>query len=165
MPDVESPIPVLVFHSVRQQVALLICWAGCGYAIWRGGRPERIVGWTVLLVWTFSPFLINTRDWVDPQWADAALDLVVLAILLWLALTSNRYWPMWAAAFHGIGVLMHATMLIDRRVPPWSYRTAAAIWSYVLLLTLVAGTAIEARGRRLPRLTGRHWLDWLSRRA
>ena len=145
MAEIQSPFPFFVYTTVRQQVALLICVLGCGYATWRGGRPERIFGWVLLVGWTFSPFLINTRDWLNPQWAEAAVDLIVLAVLLWLAFTSDRYWPMWGAAFWGLGVLMHVTMLIDRRVPPWSYRTAAAIWSWVVLFTLVIGTMVEAR--------------------
>jgi hypothetical protein len=143
MAETSSPFPFLDFTTVRQQVSLLLCFLGCGYAIWRGGRPERIFGWVLLAGWAFSPFLMNTRDWFSPQWAEAVVDLTVLAVLLWLAFTSDRYWPMWCAAFHAVGVLMHVTMLVDRRVPPWSYRTASAIWSYVVLFTLVIGTMVE----------------------
>jgi hypothetical protein len=145
MTEIASPVPFLIFHTVRQQIGMLIGFAGCGYALWRGGRPERIIGAAVLFGWTVCPFLINTNDWFDPQWAVAAVDVSLLALMLWVAFTSDRYWPMWAAAFHGLGVLMHATMLLDRRVPPWSYRTAEAVWSMLVLLALVAGTALEAR--------------------
>jgi hypothetical protein len=134
---------LLIFHTLQQQVGMLMGFAGCGYALWRGGRPERIFGLVLLIAWTVSPFTINTNNWLDPQWAEAMIDLVVLAALLWLAFTSDRYWPMWCAAFHAVGVLMHVTMLVDRRVPPWSYRTASAIWSYVVLFTLVIGTMVE----------------------
>lgn len=166
MTEIASPIPILIFTSIRQQIGMLIGFAGCGYAIWKGGRPERIFGWALLFGWTVSPFLINTRDWLDPQWAVAVVDISLLGLLLWFAFTSDRWWPMLAAAFHGLGVMMHLTMLIDPRVPPWSYRTAAAIWSYLLLAALVIGTAVEAR--QTPRLDDperRRWRIWRPGRS
>jgi hypothetical protein len=159
--ELRSPVPFLVFVTVRQQVAMLIAIAGCGYAIWRGGRPERIAGAALLAGWIVSPFLINNRDWFDPQWAEAILDTALLGLLLWIAFTSDRWWPMFAAAFHGLGVLMHVTMLIDPRVPPWSYRTAAAVWSYGWLLAMVVGTAVEVRRPPRPHDPDRpKWRIW-----
>lgn len=150
MTEAQSPVPILIFHSIRQQIGMLIGFAGCGFALWRGGRPERIFGLVLVIAWTVSPFLLNTDDWIDPQWAEAVVDLIVLGVLFWLALTSDRYWPMWATAFHGVGVLMHLTMLVDPRVPPWAYRTASAIWSYAVLFALVIGTALEVRKGKEP---------------
>jgi hypothetical protein len=135
---------VLIIHTLRQQIGLIFVVLAAGYALWRGGRPERVCGAAMLAAWLASPYVVSRRDWVDPQWAVAAIDLSLFALLGWYALRSNRYWPMWAAALLGLGLVMHVTMLVDPRIVPRAYLTANVIWSYLVVLALVVGTALEA---------------------
>lgn len=139
---------MLILHTLRQQLGLIFVLLAVGYALWRGGRPERVCAVAMLAAWLASPYVVARNDWVDPQWALAAIDVSLFLVLLWHALRSDRYWPMWAAALLGLGVVMHVTMLVDPRIIPKAYLTANVIWSYLVVLALVAGTALEARRLR-----------------
>jgi hypothetical protein len=136
---------VLIVETLRQQIGLIFVIGATGYALWRGGRPERVCGAAMLAAWLISPYVVARHDWVDPQWALAAIDFSLFALLFWYALRSDRYWPMWAAALLGLGVLMHITMVVDPRIIPKAYLTANVIWSYLVVLALVVGTAVEVR--------------------
>ncbi len=111
-----------------------------GIAIWKGGRPERIVAVVNILASIASALVQDTRHWLDPQWGMLGVDLAFLAVLLWLALRSDRHWPMWAAAFQLLGVVTYVARMTDYRVGALAPFTAGVIWSYLVLLTLMIGT-------------------------
>jgi hypothetical protein len=129
----------------RQWFAVAFVVVACGFAIWRGGRPERIAGGAFLVNWLVYPLSVNTSAWLSPQLASFALDAPLLAILLWLALRSDRWWPMWAVAFQFLGMLMTVIIAADPRVQPLAYMTAAGLWSYLAVIAVVVGAAREAR--------------------
>ncbi len=110
-----------------------------GFALWRGGWPERVASVANLLAWLVSPFAENGRDWVDPQWGLLAVDAAFLGVLLVLALRTDRTWLLWACAFQLLGVVTHGAMMADRSVGAWAYLTASVIWSYLVLAALAVG--------------------------
>jgi hypothetical protein len=129
----------------RQWLALGFAFVACGYALWRGGRPERIGAAAFLVDWVFHPLTVNTQAWFGPQLAAFVLDLPLLGVLLWLALTGDRWWPLWAVAFQFLAMLMTVIIVADPRVQPLAYMTAAVLWSYLAVLTVAVGTAREVR--------------------
>jgi hypothetical protein len=136
---------MLIFDTLRQQIGVIFVVLATGFAFWRGGRPERICAAALLAAWLASPFLIDTRDWVDPQWTVLAIDAALLAVFLWFALRSDRFWPICGAALMGLDVIVRISMVVDRHIIPQAYMTAAAMWAYLVVLTLVVGTAVEVR--------------------
>lgn len=68
------------------------------------------------------------------------VDIVTLGLLINIALYSNRYWPLWAAAFHSIAVMTHLAMLIDRSIIPEAYAVGQGLWAYPVLGALLAGS-------------------------
>lgn len=141
---------MLLVHTLRQQIGLVFILLATGFVVWRGGRPERISAIAMLAAWLGCPYLVQTSDWFDPQWLLFAVDILLFGMLLWFALRTDRYWPMWAAAFQGLGVIMHVTMLADPRIVPRAYMSAAGMWSYLVVLAVVAGAALEIRKIRPP---------------
>jgi hypothetical protein len=139
---------VFVFDTPRQWFALAFAVVACGYALWKGGRPERIGAAGMFIAWVGHPFAVDTTDWFAPQFAAAAADAPLLALLLWLALSSDRWWPMWAVAFHFLAIVMSVIIAADPRVQPLAYMTAAVLWNYLTLVTVVVGAATEARRGR-----------------
>ena len=73
-----------------------------------------------------------------------AVDSSVLAALLLIALTKDRFWPLWATAFQFLELLMHVAMLIDHHVSARAYFIATELTSYLILLALALGTFLEA---------------------
>ncbi len=118
------------------------------FALWRGGWPERTIAVLNVLASLASGVLQNRGDWISPQWADLIVDVTFLLVLLWLALRSDRYWPMWAAAFQLLGVVTYVARMADYRVGALAPFTAGVIWSYLVLGSLAVGTWQCWRRRR-----------------
>ena len=70
--------------------------------------------------------------------------------LLALALTSDRFWPMYATAFQLVGLLVHIGSLTSAGGGmAWAYAVGLIFWSYAVIAALLAGTWLEGRNRRL----------------
>lgn len=139
----------MLFDTVRQNLALLIALSATGYAIARGGRQEQAAGLAMLAAWVLSPFVADTGDWLHPQVGILLVDLALLGLLLWIALRTDRYWPLAAAALHLLGTVMHAVYMADPSILPRAYITVSVLWSYLVLAALVLGVRFEARARIL----------------
>ena len=98
--------------------------------------------------WFALAFAVNTEAWLNPQYAAFATDVPLLAVLVWLALLGDRWWPMWASAFQFLGMLMAIIIVADPRVRPVAYMAALVMWSYLTVIALVIGTWREARRSR-----------------
>jgi hypothetical protein len=114
----------------------------CGYALWRGGPPERI-GAGIFLVATILTVVAASgpaRRFSSVESGILIVDAVMLAALLILALRAERYWPIWVTALQAIGTAGHAVKLADPGVMPLAYAFILALWSYPMLLLLALGT-------------------------
>jgi hypothetical protein len=96
--------------------ALLLCAL---YAGINGGRTGR-AGAAIFIVATLLSAAAAT---MNPSWATTsyglfAVDGGCLIALIVLAMTSNRYWPIWAMGFQTVAVATHmATLWIPGFVP------------------------------------------------
>ena len=113
------------------------------YALLRGRRDERQVG--VILV------ARRRRDDLALLAAAPALfagletdvmlvDVAVFAGFLWVALRSERFWPLWIAGLQLTTMLGHAFKLIDTGLFSRAYGAALAFWGYPIVLILAIGT-------------------------
>ena len=50
-----------------------------------------------------------------------------------------------AAAFQLLAVVTHMAIMADKGVRAWAYITALILWSYLVLISLAAGTYLHAR--------------------
>jgi len=121
------------------------------YALGRGGVPERraaaIMAASLLLTWLLvSP--IGGR-FHGPEYGVAFADTAMLVALIWLALTADRFWPLWLAAMQAVVVLSHAAMIFKPVPMPAYYKNTIQLWSYPLLATLAIGT-LRHRMRTAP---------------
>ena len=109
--------------------SLILC---CGLALWRGGRPERIAGLTMILAWFATPLVQNASQMFGPQSGVFVVDVLLLLVLLALALACDRWWPMAATGFQGVVTLTHLAAALDTQVAPRAYYVAGS-----LLLSLI----------------------------
>jgi len=119
----------------------------CVYALWRGGGPERIAAVAFYLAWMAS-LMLNSFDFVRPQYGMLGVDLILLMILVALALLSHRRWLMIAAACHVLTVAGHFAMMIDLSLRSYAYQTAMVVWGYAVLLAMALGVVFEAEPER-----------------
>lgn len=124
----------------------------CVLAIAVGGRDDRIGAASFA---TATVLTQNSRDIIgdfsSTESAIALIDFGLLAILLYLVLRSQRFWPLWAFGFHLVAVLTHLAAGIDPEIVPRAYAAALGLWSFPTLsaltisLVLRVGSAIISR--------------------
>ena len=133
-----------------QLFSFIVLLACCGFALWRGGRAERIAAMAMMLAWFATPLVQNVHQTLGPQSGVLIVDVLLLLVLLTLALTSDRWWPMAAAAFQGVGALVHLAAALDQQIIPRAYYVAGSLLSYLTMTALLVG-AVNAHRRAGPR--------------
>jgi len=121
-------------------LALLI--SVCGYALWRGHRDERLaavacLGATLATRLVISP--ISSR-YAGIETGLLLVDLAMLATFVWIALRSDRFWPLWVAGLQLTMTMAHFLKAVELDLLPKAYAAAAIFWSYPILLILWIGT-------------------------
>lgn len=119
---------------------LLLMFSCCGFALWRGGRPERISAAIILIASFATPLVENAVPYASPEYGILLVDSLALAGLLAVALSSNRYWPLFATAFHFLATIIHVLTIIDAQILPQAYANLQAFWAWPMLLALAFGT-------------------------
>lgn len=120
--------------------------ATCGYAIMRGGTPEKLTGW-LLIAAAGLTFVTGWRPAMFQQVEITMflIDLTLLAGLVVIALKADRLWPMVLAAFQLDSAAIHILKLVDADMISITYALMVAIWSYPMLLILAIGTLRHQR--------------------
>lgn len=130
---------------------LILLIACSAYAFSRGGTPERI-GMAIYAVGSVLTFVVVSSPPVRFRGVEVGVfivDVLVFLGFVLLALRADRFWPIWVSALIGLGVVGHLAMSLHPRVIPWAYAAVLSIWSYPILLLIVAGTV--GHRRRLKR--------------
>lgn len=138
-------------HDIRALVwAATIIGVGL-VALWRGGRDERLASYILLAGWGLTVLVARTR-FAQTEWGILAVDAVLFAGLVAIALRSDRHWPLFAAGFHLLAIVTHIANVVDPGVGGWAYFTAEIIWGYLLVLSIGYGawTAPRRRGEQQP---------------
>ncbi len=136
--------------AVTYNVALL---GVCCFALVRGGRPERIGAWINLLAScaTSGLRLLNPHFNAPAQAVIVAIDLGVTVGFFWLAVTTIRFWPIWAFGFAVANISTNVVGAWVPRMPLFAYLTGLGLYAYLALGALFLGTL------SLPRLAS-PWL-------
>lgn len=116
--------------------------AVCAFALIKGGPPERW-GALINLVGTFlssAARLSGIASWAPMEGLVLVIDGLVAFGFYRLAITTTRFWPIWALGFAFADLyvsiagrfLPHAVLL--------AYETGLSVYSYLALLALALGT-------------------------
>ena len=136
--------------SIIWQILFWLLLAGsCGYALVRGGVHERIaallfVGATIVSILAHSPLHVR---YVTIEMSDLIVDLVVLGVLVFIALQSERFWPLWATGLQLTITMSHLMKGIQPDLMPLAYAAAQRFWSYPILIILFVGSWRSYRRR------------------
>jgi len=122
------------------------------YAFLRGRADERIAAATCVVA-TFATNLVYTKEgsYVGVETGVLLVDVGALAAFTFLALRSDRFWPMWIAGLQLTTVIAHVLKAIQLDLMPQAYAAAARFWVYPIFLIIVVGTWRSARRRATSR--------------
>jgi len=125
-------------HAPDQLFSLAVLLACCGVAIWRGRGVEQIAAAAMVAAWFTTP-LVQHRHALGAQTGVLVVDILLLMVLLYLALTTDRWWTMAATAFQGVAAMVHLAAALDRQIIPRAYYVAGSLISYLVMGALLVG--------------------------
>ena len=96
---------------------------------------------------TLATNAANSNNYAHTETGVLLIDAVLLAGLVTLALRSDRFWPIWAAAFQLVGTSVHFASMAETGDFAWAYAVGLIFWSYPVIIALMVGIWREARHR------------------
>ncbi len=129
-----------------------------GYALVRGGAPERLTGLALLLAAASTGILERDSPslFSGVEVGVMIVDTLLLVAMVAITLNADRFWPVWITALQALGSGAHLAKAISPDVIRLVYAVLAAAWSYPIVLVLLIGTVRHSR-----RIQARGWdLDW-----
>ncbi len=121
--------------------------ASIGIAFGWGGRDEKIAATMLMIGILLSNFVVSSGYYMHTESGLFSVDVATFGGLLILALRSDRFWPMWAAAFQLVAMLVHIGSEFQTGDLRWAYYIALTFWTFPVLITLGVGTWFEGRLR------------------
>src|SRR5206468_3717161 len=113
-----------------------------GYAFLRGNRDERLAAGVVVAGVIATHLVISpvTSRFGTVETPVMIVDIATFGGFLWVALRSERFWPLWVAGLQLTTILGHVIKLVDFDLFPRAYGAALVFWGYPILLILAIGT-------------------------
>lgn len=118
----------------------------CGYGALFGGRDGKWVASLYMgAILLTVPAQLLQQQLGDSIWPVILVDTWLLCGLCWVAMRTNRYWPLWVAGFHIITMTAHLAALISPSFTARVYFGLATMWAIPKLLVILIGVAQDRR--------------------
>jgi hypothetical protein len=130
-----------------QYIGIAVLILSCLAAIKWGGSDERVAGFGILAAVIVSN-VVSDGSYGHTETGVLYVDVALFFGLLVLALRSDRFWPMWAAAFQLVATMVHVGSMTQTGDFAWAYYVALTFWTFPVFVALLAGTWFEGRFRR-----------------
>lgn len=130
---------------MRVVIFYLMLLGSCGYAIWRGGPPERTAGGLLIGAALLTLAVGHPTQYSHIELGVFAIDISLLVALVWIALKADRFWPMVLAALHLDSTAIHILKLVDADLIGVTYAVMIVVWSYPMMIVLAIGTLRHQR--------------------
>lgn len=128
--------------DLRLIVYLLLLSTVLPYALWKGGSPERWIA-SMLMCAAWGSWLVVSSggdSFRTIELGVAVIDAALLVGMLMVTVHADRYWTLWITAFQIIQLLAHVPEILVPELLPEIYGLIISVWSYPMLLILLAGT-------------------------
>lgn len=130
---------------------LVLLTLSVGYALLKGGTPERLVALTIIAA---SAATIATSAPAPQRYSSVDVgvlitDFIMMLALVALELKAERFWTLWVAAFQVMQFASHIPEILVPDLLPVTYKVVISIWSYPMLILLAAGTYRHDQRKRL----------------
>jgi hypothetical protein len=111
-----------------------LLFGSCGYALWKGTRDAKTIALTCLAAAAASIPTVGSYQSVEMR--IFVVDFVVLGLFMYVALRSDRFWPLWIAGFHVTTMMGHVLRTMSNDLVPIAYAVALRVWAYPELIVL-----------------------------
>lgn len=118
---------------------MVVC---CGYALLRGGTPERIAAGLQVGAYALTLAMRRIVDLTDFRAVSvgaASVDAALLVALFLLAWRSTRYWPLWITGWQTAVMVAHFAKLLDPAMRSSGYALQTQLWAYPMLIATAIG--------------------------
>lgn len=127
----------------------LLLFGSCGYALLRGRTDAKIVA-LVCIVANFASYAVVSR-YRSVESGVLVIDVLTFLAFTWVALKSERFWPLWISGLQLTTTLGHLFKAIEADLMPLAYAAALRFWSYPILIILAVGVWRSERRSRADR--------------
>ncbi len=134
-----------MFLSLTSEIGLGVMLLVGATALLAGGWPERCAGAVLTIAWVLSEALEDFDFAHKAQPVIFGIDCSLLVGFLALLVCTRRRWVVWAFAYQGLMVLTHVAAAMMPDVSRWDFFVAYYVWTYAVLVALLAGVVFEAR--------------------
>ncbi len=126
---------------------LIILGVTCGYALWRGGGPERVTSAMLLAAALATGYLYSasSTSFHRLELGVLVVDHLLLGGLLILIWRADRLWPIAMFSMHLVNVAGHWIRLEDPGMLGAIYAIILQSWAYPMQLLLAVATALHQR--------------------
>lgn len=127
---------------MRVVTFFLLLSVALGYAVLRGGGPERVMAGIATGMVISDPLLHHFMPlgYASLDVGHLVIDGFGVASTLTLALVAYRFWPMIAAALHILPMMAHASRATDLAMHPAAYMIMQVAWSWLVPPLLIFAT-------------------------
>lgn len=132
---------LLIYH--------LLLFGVCGYALIRGKTDARLVA-IIFLIGNFVTYALRSPlagSYSSVETGILIVDILALLGFTYVALFSDRFWPLWVAGLQLTTTLGHVLKAIQSDLLPLAYAAALRFWSYPILIILLIGAWRQHRRR------------------
>lgn len=108
---------------MRIAIFLLLMLVAIGYALRKGGGPERAMALiaATMIASDQALHLLVPPEYTSLDIGHLAIDLLGASSTMFLALMAYRFWPMIAASLHILPLLAHLSRYFDIMLHPAAY--------------------------------------------
>lgn len=137
-----------MFDIIRFTIGAVVFFGICGWAAWRGGWPERVVSLALVAdILGGTPISQTYPLSREPEMVMFAIDFIYMLVVVFVALRSDRWWPLFCGAFAFLGAITHLAQFLNIDIDQFAYITAVILWSYCGVFS-IAGGMFELRHRK-----------------
>ncbi|SES13482.1 hypothetical protein [Sphingobium sp. YR768] len=115
------------------------------YSVMIGGKTARITC-LMMIVAAFVTQAVTLNH--NVRWPLFAVDVILLAGLMFVALRSNRFWPLWTTGLQSAGVAAHIAVFLSRHIDQNIYHAVMGIWSLPIFLVMPIGIFLDQRAEQ-----------------
>lgn len=123
--------------GLRTIIFDLLLFGVCIYAFVRGTNDARIVAVTCVIA-NFASYALVSR-YASVERGVMIIDILTLLAFTFVALRSDRFWPLWVSGLQLTTSMGHLLKGMDESLVPIAYAAALRFWSYPILIIVAVG--------------------------